>query len=548
MTQTLNLPGQHEHAGEEPTARYDVAVLGAGFAGMYMLHTLRQQGWNVHVYETGDDVGGTWYWNRYPGARCDIESLYYSYSFDEEIQQTWEWSEKYAPQPELLQYAGWVADRLDLRRDISFNTTVEHAVWDEDATEWVLETNGGDVIRSRYLVTAVGCLSAARVPDFPGLEHYQGKQYHTSKWPHEGVDFTGQRVAVIGTGSSGIQSIPLIAEQASQLTVFQRTPNFSIPAHNRTLDPAEVARVKADYPSIRAELRLTAGGMIVKNPPTKAALETPEDERRQEFDSRWAEGGLTFLGGFTDTSVDETANAIAAEYVRERIRDIVKDPQTADLLSPKDYPIGAKRLCVDTGYYDTFNRDHVRLVDLRSQPIEEITATGIRAGDEEMEFDAIVFATGFDAMTGPLLKIDIRGVDGVALKDKWAAGPRTYLGVSTAGFPNLFMITGPGSPSVLSNMLVSIEQHVEWISDHLNHLRDHDLQRSEAEVPAEDDWVQHVNDVASVTLMNKAASWYRGANIPGKPRIFMPYVGGVGNYRVHCQKIADSGYQGFVHS
>ncbi|GHF35522.1 cyclohexanone monooxygenase [Amycolatopsis bartoniae] len=524
---------------------FDACVIGAGFAGMYMLKRLRDAGFTTHVFETGDDVGGTWYWNRYPGARCDVESLYYCYSFDEELQQEWEWSERYPAQEEILRYCRHVADRYNLRADISFSTTVESAVYSDDTGLWTVRTTTGGEVTARYLISAVGCLSAARVPEFPGLDAFRGETYHTGRWPHEGVDFTGKRVAVVGTGSSGIQAIPAIARNAEDVTVFQRTPNYSIPARNRPLDPAEQAKVKADYPRLRAEARMSSSGVLAETT-GKGVFAVPEDERRAELDRRWENGGAAFVAAFTDTMLDVEANEVSADYVRGKIREIVRDPETAEKLSPRDYPLGAKRICVDTDYYATYNRPNVHLVDLRTDPLETITRTGIRAGGTEYEFDAIVFATGYDAMTGPLNRIDIRGTDGQPLRDKWSAGPRTYLGVATAGFPNLFIITGPGSPSVLSNMIVSIEQHVDWIADYLEYLRDKGFTRAEAAKDAEDQWVGHVNEVASATLYPKAASWYLGANVPGKPRVFMPYLGGVDVYRGICDDVAGSGYKGFL--
>lgn len=528
-----------------PTTDYDVVVIGAGFAGMYMLHTLREQGYTVHAYETGSDVGGTWFWNRYPGARCDIESIGYSYSFDDALQQEWQWSERFAPQPEILSYANHVADRFDLRRDISFETTVVSAHFVAAGDLWQLRTAEGAQVSTRFLVTAVGCLSAARTPDWLGLDSFEGAVHQTSNWPHDGVDFTGQRVGVIGTGSSGIQSIPVIAGQAETLVVFQRTPNFSVPARNRPLDPDAVAELKADYASYREQARHTSGGMIITST-DKTVAEAGPAEQHAEFSRRWDEGGMQFLGAFTDIAVDSDANAVAAEFVRDKIRGIVTDPEVAQRLLPHDHPIGTKRLCVDTDYYRTFNAEHVRLVDLRADPIIKIVPHGVQTRTQEFDLDSLVLATGFDAMTGPLNRIDIRGESGDLLRDKWSGGPRSYLGLATAGFPNLFTITGPGSPSVLSNMIVSIEQHVEWIADLLAHLRSHGLTRAQAEDAAENSWVEHVNEVANSTLFPTAASWYMGANIPGKTRVFMPYVGGVGVYREICDEVARDGYRGFT--
>lgn len=539
------LQQQASTPGATGAAEFDAVVVGAGFAGLYMLHRLRGLGHSTRVIEAGDDVGGTWYWNRYPGARCDIESLEYQYGFDNELVNEWQWSERYAPQPEILRYINHVADRYDLRRDIQFETRVTSAVFDEAANRWTVVTDRGDRYSAKFCIMATGCLSAARVPEFPGLESFEGKWYHTGNWPHEGVDFTGLRVGVIGTGSSAIQSIPIIAEQAAHLTVFQRTANFSIPAHNGPVDETRDEKLKADYEEHRRQARLTQAGFeVTRN--EKSVLEATEEERRREFESRWAIGGFAIGGAFADIALNEEANEIAAEFVRNKIREIVKDPATAELLCPRDYPFGTKRICVDTGYYNTFNRPNVKLIDIKEAPIEAITPRGLRTTNAEYEFDAIVFATGFDAMTGALLKVDIRGRDGLTLQDKWEHGPRTYLGLQVAGFPNLFMITGPGSPSVLTNMIVSIEQHVDWITDCLEYLGKNEVESIEATTEAEDEWVAHVNAVANFTLFPKANSWYIGANVPGKPRVFMPYVGGLALYSQKCDAVAAAGYEGFA--
>jgi cyclohexanone monooxygenase len=525
---------------------FDVIVIGAGFAGLYALYRLRGLGLRVHVYERGDDVGGTWYWNRYPGARCDVESMYYSYSFSAELEQEWEWTELFPAQPEILRYAGHVADRFDLRRDITFGASVSAATFGADGNRWTIETGGGSQVTASFLVTAVGCLSESRVPQFPGLDSFRGSTYHTGRWPHEGADLAGQRVGVIGTGSSGIQAIPVIAAQAEHVTVFQRTPAYSLPARNRPLEQEEIARVKGDYPRIRAQNRVAPGGTPRPYPPIGAAGDVPAEQRTAELARRWERGGTSFMTTFTDTSTSEAANEVAAEFVRDRIREIVRDPQTAELLVPRDYPIGTKRICLDTDYFATYNRDNVSLVSVREQPIERITPAGIVVGGQEYELDAIVFATGYDAMTGPLNAIDIRGADGQLLRDKWAAGPRAYLGVSSAGFPNLFMLTGPGSPSVLVNMIVAIEQHVDWVAELISHARASGVVKVEATQADEDAWVERVNELASRTLYPKAASWYMGANVPGKPRVFMPYIGGMGTYRVTCDEVAANGYPGFI--
>ena len=522
----------------------DVVVVGAGFSGLYLIIRLRQLGLSFRVLEAGTGVGGTWYWNRYPGARCDVESMQYSYSFDEDLQQEWRWSETFAPQPEILEYANHVADRYDLKRSIEFSTRVTAARYDEAACRWSVETDRGETISARFCVMATGCLSAPRAPEFEGHETYKGAVYHTGAWPHEGVDLSGLRVAVIGTGSSAIQAIPVIAEEAGHLTVFQRTPNYSIPARTKPMTPEYEREWKSNYAERREIMRHTSVGNYFDRSKL-SALDVSDAERRRIFEDRWAVGGTRFMTAFKDLSTNQAANDAAAGFVREKIREIVKDPETAELLAAKDYPIGTKRICADSGYFETYNRDNVRLVDINANPIRRITPEGLIAVDEAFEFDAIVYATGFDAMTGTLLRIAIEGRDGETLQQAWEAGPRTYLGLMTAGFPNMFMITGPGSPSVLSNMMVSIEQHVEWVTDCIGWLKDRDVAEMEATQAAQDAWVAHGNEVAYTTLYPQAASWYMGANIEGKPRVFMPYIGGVGRYRDKCEAIAAAGYEGF---
>jgi len=523
----------------------DVVVVGAGFAGLYMLHALRQQGRTVQVFEAGGDVGGTWYWNRYPGARCDIESMEYSFGFDDALQQDWEWTERYAPQGEILEYASHVADRFDLRRDIAFETRVTSATFDDTTSAWTVRTDAGDEVVAQFVVMATGCLSSTNIPDIPGADTFAGPTFHTGRWPHEPVDFSGQRVGVIGTGSSAIQSIPIIAEQAAELTVFQRTPSFTVPAWNQPLDPVEVKEIKAEYAELRAANREMATGFGARlEHADRSALEVSEDERREEYERRWEQGGLPFLGAYTDLLIDKTANDTAAEFLREKLSEIVEDPETARRLMP-DQVVGCKRLCVDTGYWATFNRPNVHLVDLRETPIEAITRAGVRTTDADHELDVLVYATGFDAMTGALLRIDIRGRGGLPLADAWAAGPRTYLGLGVAGFPNLFTITGPGSPSVLTNMIVSIEQHVEWIAACLAYLEEHGHRAIEATEDAQDAWVDYVNLVAGFTLFPTCNSWYLGANVPGKTRVFMP-LPGFPPYAERCAAVAAAGYEGFV--
>ena len=523
----------------------DVAVVGAGFAGLHLLHSLRALGFKVRVFETAADVGGVWTWNRYPGARCDVESLQYSYSFSKELEQEWVWTERYAAQPEILRYIRHVAERFDLRRDIRFNTTIDSARFDAEADAWTLGTTQGESVRACFCIMATGALSAARTPDIPGLADFAGQAHHTGQWPHEGVDFGGKRVAVIGTGSSGIQAIPVIAQQAAHLTVFQRTANFTIPAWNRPLTEAAQADWKAHYAEHRSRAREVG---TLYDYTDRAAVQASDDERRHEYVTRWNKGGVNFVHAFNDLMVNKASNDTIADFVREQIRRTVHDPVTAEALSPRGHPLGTKRICVDSGYYATFNRPNVTLVDLRKMPIESITSSGIRTAAGEHALDAIVFATGYDALTGALARIDLQGLGGARLRDRWAQGPRTYLGLMTAGFPNLFIITGPGSPSVLVNMIVGIEQHVEWISRCLCDLRAQGHTRIDAQVNAQDRWVAHVNAAAERTLFPLANSWFLGANVPGKPRVFMPYVAKIGTYRQECDAAADAGYVGFVRS
>jgi cation diffusion facilitator CzcD-associated flavoprotein CzcO len=523
----------------------DAVIVGAGFAGLYLLHRLRGQGLRVVVLEAGDDVGGTWYWNRYPGARVDVGCINYSFSFSPELEQEYPWAERYAPQPEILAYARHVADRFGLRRDIRFGTRVTAARYEEPSRTWRIQAEGGSAITARYLVMATGCLSAAKLPEIPGIGAFRGPSYHTARWPHEGVDFRGLRVGLIGTGSSGVQSIPVIAEQAADLTVFQRTPAYSFPARNRPLRPGELEGVQARYAQWRQAARMSGFGVPVE-PATTSIFAVSAQERNATLEDAWNGGSLTgLLSCYTDTSTSQQANDLVREFIHGKIRELVKDPRTAADLCPQ-YPVGTKRPCLDTGYYDAYNRDNVHLVSLRRTPLAEVTERGIRTSEREYACDAIVYATGFDAMTGALTRVDIRGRDGVSLAREWHAGPRAYLGIASAGFPNLFMITGPGSPSVLSNMMVSIEQHVDWVADALAYLDGNGLAAIEPTRQAQDAWVEHVNEIASRTLFDRANSWYLGANVPGKPRVFMPYAGGVGNYRLRCDEVARNGYEGFT--
>jgi cyclohexanone monooxygenase len=525
--------------------KIDICVVGAGFAGMYTIIKARELGKSVRVFEAGTDVGGTWYWNRYPGARCDVESVEYSYSFDEDLQQEWEWTERYAAQPEILRYAQHVADRFDLRPDIQFSTRVVSAHFDELTSTWVTTTDRGDVVRSQFIVFGTGCLSSANRPQIPGANDFAGDSYHTGEWPHAGVDFSGKTVGLIGTGSSAIQSIPLIAEQARHLTVFQRTATFSVPARNDSIDVEYVKRVKENYKEFRDANRLqTAAFGSTTQRGESSALDASAAERTEEFERRWAKGGFGFLSSYNDFLLKKEANDTVAEFVRDKIRSIVTDPQTAEALLPEQV-IGCKRLCLDTNYYETYNKPNVSLVQIDKHPIERITKNGIVVNGVEHTFDVLVYATGFDAMTGSLLKIDIQGRNGQRLHDAWNAGPVTYLGLNVAGFPNMFMVSGPGSPSVLTNMIMSIEQHVEWISECIKHMSDTGKSTIETTEAAQTGWVTFVNTVADATLYPSCNSWYLGANVPGKPRVFMPLIG-FPTYVEKCNDVVRKGYEGFV--
>lgn len=545
---------------------YDAIIIGAGFSGLYQLHKLRDElGLNVRVLEQGGGIGGTWYWNRYPGARCDSESYYYCYSFNKEIEQSWSWSERYPEHGEIRRYLEFVAERLDLKRDIQLDTRVTSAAFDDATSTWTVQTAAGDaeareakageavageamageVFRAPFLITAVGCLSTANVPKFKGLERFRGQWYHTGDWPHDGVDFGGKRVGQIGTGSTGIQAAPVIASQAAHLTVFQRTANYSIPARNRPVSADEIELTRAHYDDIWRRARAGTNG----HPFTvsaRSALSVPAEEREAIYEQAWARGGLRFRASFSDILADQGANDTASDFLRRKIHAVVKDPEIAERLTPRDHGFATKRPPIDSDYFETFNRDNVLLVDLKAEPIVEVTEEGIRTESGDYPLDIIVFATGFDALTGALLKLNLRGSGGRPLGEAWAAGPRTYLGLQTPGFPNLFTITGPGSPSVLCNMPIAIEQNVDWITGCIRDLRARGLTRIEADVDASDRWVEHVNEAANATLLPMASSsWYLGANVPGKPRVFMPYAGGFARYASVCDDVARSDYRGF---
>jgi len=523
----------------------DALIVGAGFSGIYMLKRCRELGLSARVIEAATDVGGTWYWNRYPGARCDVESMTYSYSFSDDLQREWDWTERYACQPEILTYVAYVVEKFDLRRDMQFETRVTRAAFDETAKRWAIDTDRGERIGAKYCIMATGCLSTPSQPDFKGVDSFAGDTYHTGHWPHEKIDFTGKHVGMIGTGSSAVQAIPVIAAEATHLTVFQRTPNFSVPAFHGPIDADIVNMWKTRHQELRERARHSRVGDIFEVSET-SALDFSPAARDKEFERRWDQGSFNFLASFADLITSKAANDHAVAFAHNQIRQRVDDPAVADLLCPTDHPLGTKRLCVDSDYYETYNRDNVNLIDVKAAPIEEITANGLKAGGKEYALDAIVYATGFDAMTGALMNIDIRGLGGIEFKQKWSGGPRTYLGLAVAGFPNLFTVTGPGSPSVLSNMMTSIEQHIEWIADCMAYMEAKDLATIEANPEAEAKWMQHVTEAADGTLFFESNTWYVGANIPGKPCVIYPYVGGVGAYREICDKIAAKGYEGFT--
>jgi len=525
--------------------RYDVAVVGAGFAGLYALYRCRELGFRTVGIEAGSDVGGTWYWNRYPGARCDVESIDYSYSFDHELQQTWAWSERYATQPEILAYAQHVADRFDLRTLIRFDTCVEAARYDQDQARWALSLDAGEPIVARHLLLATGSLSAVNHPEIPGIDTFAGAVLYTARWPAHAVSFAHQRVGIVGTGSSGIQCAPLMAQEADALVVFQRSPNYTIPAPNRPLGEDDWEQIRPQYQERRRRSRVSSSGMVFA-PYAASGLEVDDEERQRIFEESWRQGGVHFAKTFGDQMLDEQVNALAREFAAAKVRAVVADPATAERLIPKDHPIGTKRICTDTGYYETFNLPHVRLVDLRTEPIDAITATGVRTAAETYDLDTVILATGFDAMTGSVTRIDIRGAGGTHIRDAWADGPRTYLGLAVPGFPNMFILNGPGSPSVLCNMIMHAEAQVEWVAAVLSDCRTAGVDEIEARADAAERWTRHVHDAAAATLMVQANSWYMGANIEGKPRGFMPYVGGLGPYCATCERERAEGYPGFM--
>lgn len=534
---------------EADTTRHDALIVGAGFAGMYALYKLREEGLDVMGVEAGSDVGGTWFWNRYPGARCDVESMQYSYSFSDEIQQAWNWSELYAAQPEILRYINFVADKLELRRHIRFNTRVASLDYDEQARLWQARFDDGSSALAKYCIMATGCLSVPKVPDIAGIERFQGRLLSTADWPAEEPDFESDRVGLIGTGSSGIQTATTIAPRVGELTVFQRTPNFSVPAHNRSIDDNYTQAWKNEYADRRKRLRTTRNYTLYNNPGQRSGLEVTDAQFEKILEAKWEIGGIGFLYAFTDITRNRQVNEAVARFVRQKIQDTVDDPEVAKTLSPEGYPIGAKRICVDTGYYEIFNRDNVSLIDIKSDPIESASENGVvLASGRRIELDTIILATGFDAMTGALGRIAIHGRARQTLAEAWEAGPQTYLGLMVNGFPNLFLVTGPGSPSVFSNMVPTIEEHVDWIVSTLLDLERSSADTIEPEAHAQETWVETVNDVSKQTLMREANSWYLGANVAGKPQVFMPYVGGSPKYAEILKGVTENDMEGFVYS
>ena len=530
-----------EYRMNQHNEELDVIIVGAGFSGLYMLYKMRKMNLKALIIERASDAGGTWFWNRYPGARCDIESIEYSYSFSDELQQEWNWSNRYSDQSEILEYINYVVKKFNLKENIVFNTSVKSAKFDEKLKNWIVETDSKSY-SSKFCVMATGTLSSIKQPNFDGLENFKGDWYVTGEWPHEKLDFTSKKVAIIGTGSSAVQSIPVIAEEAKNLTVFQRSPNYTIPANNRPLTEKELSNAKSSYDQIREKAKYTRAGIGYNQFEERKLLDLSSEEIKKELNNRWKIGGQEiFTAGFTDVGVNVEANKIVADFVKSKIKEIVKDPNVAELLSPED-AIGCKRLCADTNYFETYNRENVELIDLNSNPINSITENGILTKNKEFKFDTIIFATGFDAMTGALQAIDITGKNGKKLKQVWKDGPKSFLGLLINGFPNLFTVTGPGSPSVLTNMMVAIEQHVEWISDCINFLSKSNLNEVEADELFQIEWMDHIEEVAKNTLRYTCNSWYVGANVPGKKRVFMPYAGGFGKYREKCDEIAENNY------
>ena len=527
------------------TQEVDAVVIGAGFAGLRALYSLREMGLSVVVLEAADAIGGVWYFNQYPGARCDVESFDYSYRFSPELEQQWRWSERYATQPEILRYINHVADLFELRRNIELNTRVARSTYDEEACQWQVVAEDGRAWNAQRLILAVGQLSTPKDTRYPGQGGFAGQVIYSAKWPKEPINFAGKRVAIIGTGSSGVQMTPVIAAQAAQLTIFQRTPNFSIPAANAPVSDEEDRAVKAEYRERREAARNSPSGLGFV-PDSRSAIDVPADEREAAFETAWHRLGFGFALTFKDILLNQESNDTASEFVRRKIGEQIDDPVLRDKLTPRGFPFGTRRPSVDSGYFATFNRPNVALVDISETPIVGFTEHGIRTTAAELPFDIIIYATGFDAFTGSLLKPAIVGRGGLTLREKWAAGPKSFLGLAVNGFPNMYVIVGPGSPSLLSNVLLSSEEQIDWLSHLFTYCRANGIVEVEANEEAEADWVEHVNARAQETLYLKTPSYYLGAEMPGKPRVFMPYSGGVRGYRRILEKTAAKGYSGFA--
>ncbi|CAM5216968.1 Catio diffusion facilitator CzcD-associated flavoprotein CzcO OS=Ureibacillus acetophenoni OX=614649 GN=SAMN05877842_108111 PE=3 SV=1 [Ureibacillus acetophenoni] len=529
------------------TKQFDAIVVGAGFAGLYMLHKLRGRGLNVRVIEAADGVGGTWYWSRYPGARCDSDSIYYNFTFSEDLYKKWRWPERYSAQPDILRYLNFVADELDLRKDIQFETRVTKASFNDDKKVWEIETDTKEKLEAKYFISGVGCLSTTNIPPFVGVETFKGEKYHTGRWPHEKVDFTGKRVVIIGNGSSGVQAMPLIAEEAKELTLLMRTPHYVAEARNHPLTKEQQDEAMANYEDIRDSFLTTPGGIRMYTT-GKPATELTSEDQKKELEYVWKTGGLALGSVFTDVGVNKESNFVVSQFVRDKIDEIVEDEDTAKVLHP-DYYITTKRLIIGTNYYEIFNRDNVNLVTLKDNPIVRIVENGIELQNGTIECDAIVFATGYDSMTGSILRMDILGRDGQSLREKWEDGKvvKTYLGLSVQNFPNFFMVTGPQSPSVLTNMPSAIEQHVDWIDRCIEYMEENNIQLIEATEEAEVEWAKQCDDIANQTLFPYTNSWYTGANLDGTKRSgFVIFVGGLNNYRKICDDVADKNYEGFT--
>ncbi|MCE0767605.1 NAD(P)/FAD-dependent oxidoreductase [Pseudonocardia kujensis] len=544
----MSVASERSEAVEETTpASVDVVVVGAGFSGLYAIHRMRKAGFDVLCFEAGDGVGGTWYWNRYPGARVDIESVQYSYAFDEDLQQDWKWPELFSPQGDLEDYINHVADRFDLRRSIRFNARVDSVVFDEEERRWQVGTEAGHRVRAKYVIAATGPLDATNVPSFPGIDTFEGELHHTSQWPREGVDLRGKRVGVIGTGSTGVQVVPEVAKVAGHLHVFQRTPAYTVPAHNRALDPDYEREWKENYAQRREMMRHHPNALVLPMTQHGSVFDHTPEERLAILEEAWrSRSGLLFFFLFNDVLTDIRANEVVAEWFRGKIREIVKDPEVAELLCPTTYPLGSKRLSIDSGYYDTFNRDNVTLVDVRRDPIVELTPKGIRTEEAEYDLDVLILATGFDAMTGSLLRLNVVGAGGVPLREKWSGTPWNYLGLMVSGFPNMFLVHGPGSPSVLAQMVTQSEYQIDWIADLLSHMEQEGLETVDTTTEAERTWCAEVTELANGTLFPLADSWQKGANIEGKPQSYMIWVGGFDAFADRCDQVAAAGYDGFV--